>query len=124
MVGVGVGVEVGEEGGSSNISSSSSSNSSHSSSSSSGSRGGGGGGGTGSRHPAIPTTLAPSFLKSWAEELFGGMMTTLFRGHPEQYLYTPVRTHHYAKVWPSGVLLPRATGICVCEVYKMLCFRF
>ena len=34
-------------------------------------------------------------LEDWVGgKLFSGMITTLFRGHPEQYLHTLARTHH------------------------------
>ena len=63
------------------------------------------------------------------------MITTLFRGHPELYLHTLVRTHHtvFQKQtllrggWGFrgvGELLPRTAGIFVFDVYKMLRFRF
>ena len=61
------------------------------------------------------------------------MITTLFRGQPEQYLHTLARTHttHHFKSKPScaevlalGVFLPHTACIFVFDVYKMLRFMF
>ena len=62
-------------------------------------------------------------------------MTTLFRGHPEQHLYTLARTHH--TLLQKQTLLrrglgfrgvgepnPRTAGIFVLDVHEMLRFRF
>ena len=59
------------------------------------------------------------------------MITTLFRGHPEQYLHTPARIHHTLLQKQAllrrglgfrsvGEPLPRTAGIFVFDVYKLL----
>ena len=79
--------------------------------------------------------LAAKNSKLGGGKLFCGMITTLFRGHPELYLHTLVRRHHTVfqkqtllrRGWGfKGVdeLLPRTAGIFVFDVYKMLRFRF
>ena len=67
-------------------------------------------------------------------EAFSRMITTLFRGHPEQYPHTLARKHN-AQLQKQTLLrrglgfkgvgepLPRTAGIFVRDVYKMLRFR-
>ena len=68
-------------------------------------------------------------------EAFSGMITTLFRGHPEQYLHTLARTRHTPLQKQTllrrglgfrgvGEPLPRTAGIFGFDVWKMLHFRF
>ena len=69
-------------------------------------------------------------------KLFSWMITTLFRGHPEQYLQTLAHTHtHHAPLQRQTLLrrglgikgvgepLPRTAGIFVFDVSKMLRLR-
>ena len=44
--------------------------------------------------------------RNWLGEAFSGMITTLFRGHFEQYLYTLARTHHTV-LWKQTLLCRR-----------------
>ena len=81
------------------------------------------------------------FRRAFGEnsKLVGGkfflrMITTLYRGHPEQYLHTVARTYH-APLQKQTLLcrglgfrgvgepIPRTAVIFVFDVYKMLCFR-
>ena len=94
------------------------------------------------RHPTHFWTLRTrhwdfgglSAKNGWGEA-FSGMITTLFRGHPEQYLHTLARTRHtplqnkppYAEVWALGVSAspsPCTAGIFGFDAWKMLHFRF
>ena len=75
-------------------------------------------------------------LEDWVGgKLFSGMITTLFRGHPEHYLHTLTRTRHTLLQKQTllrrglgfravGEPLPRTAGIFGSDVWKMLHFRF